>query len=199
MVARLDPTPAEAAGLALLLMGAGVLAALLWWTGGPRPLATGTVPTAAPSPVAGPVTVHVAGAVHTPGVVLLPGGSRVVDAIAAAGGARPDAALGGVNLARVLSDGEQVAVASAATPVGDGADPTSTPAGHVRDPGGRLDLNAATVDDLEDLPGIGPVLAGRIVAWREEYGRFTDVGQLREVTGIGERTFQQLADLVVVR
>lgn len=191
--AWLDATPAETAGLAVLLAGAVAAAGLVWWTSQPGPLTDASAPAAVPTATA-PVrlTVHVAGAVHRPGVVTLPHGARVTDAIDEAGGARPDAVLAALNLARVLEDGERVLVPSPDDP----EVPSAGGAGERTD--GRVDLNRATAAQLEELPGIGPVLAQRIVDHREDHGPFTEVGDLREVPGIGERTFQSLAELVAV-
>ena len=136
------------------------------------------------------VVVHVAGRIQRPGVVVLPAGSRVVDAVEAAGGALPDTSLESVNLARLVSDGEQVRV---------GLPPDPTVPGPAE--GGvdvALDLNSADVDDLDALPGIGPVLARRIVDWRAENGPFTDVGQLMEVAGIGPSVLDDLTGKVRV-
>lgn len=191
--AWLDATPAEAAGLAVLLAGAVAAAGLVWWTSQPSSLTDAPAPAAVPTATA-PVrlTVHVAGAVHHPGVVTLPHGARVTDAIDEAGGARRDAVLAALNLARVLEDGERVLVPSP-------DDPEVPAAGGVGERAdGRVDLNRATAAELEELPGIGPVLAQRIVDHREDHGPFTEVGDLREVPGIGERTFQSLAELVAV-
>jgi competence protein ComEA len=194
----LDASPAELVGLAVLLAGAAVLTGIIWWTGAPRhgdalPVMT---PVVSDEPDRH-IVVHVAGAVHAPRVVHLPEGSRVVDALAAAGGLRVDAATDGLNLARVLADGEQVYVPTVgeADAVAPGAGGSG---GSAWRPDGRLDLNRATAADLEQLPGIGPVLAARIIDWREQNGPFTSVGQLREVSGIGERTLQRLAELVTV-
>lgn len=139
--------------------------------------------------------VHVAGFVARPGVYEVPPGARVVDALDAAGGAIEGTDLSQLNLARVLVDGEQVAVGVPAAPVppgvaGPGAAPTSgsTP----------IDLNTATESDLDTLPGVGPVLAARIVAWRDENGSFSSVDELLEVSGIGESTLADLAPLVRV-
>lgn len=191
--AWLDATPAETAGLALLLAGAVTAAGLVWWTSQPSRVTDGPGPAAVPTATA-PVrlTIHVAGAVHRPGVVTLPHGARVTDAIDEAGGARPDAVLAALNLARLLEDGERVLVPSPDDP----EVPAAGGAGERAD--GRVDLNRATAAQLEELPGIGPVLAQRIVAHREDHGPFTEVGDLREVPGIGERTFQSLAELVAV-
>jgi competence protein ComEA len=158
--------------------------------------AVGVAPSVSMSPTsptapAAQLVVHVVGDVRRPGLVRLPPGSRVADAIAAAGGLVKGGSAGGLNLARPLVDGEQVLV-SRDTPAG------TTGGGGTAASAGPLDLNAATETDLDGLPGVGPVLAGRIVAWRQEHGRFASVDQLREVSGIGERTFARLAPLVRV-
>lgn len=149
---------------------------------------TSATPSAQPD-----LVVHVVGEVRRPGLVRLPPGSRVADAIEAAGGLRKGGSSGGLNLARVLVDGEQVDVvhdAATAPPVASGSGGGS--------PIGPVNLNTATVDDLDTLPGVGPVMAGRIVDWRTQHGRFASVDQLREVSGIGDRTFERLAPLVTV-
>jgi len=181
---------------------------------------TSPQPSAAPSPEPTELTVHVAGLVAAPGVHRLPAGARVGEAIAAAGGAAEGAALDGVNLARPLVDGEQVYVggppgagaevatgAGGAAAAGGGAAAAGGGAaagvaapgggGAVR-PDGLLDLNLATAADLDELPGVGPVLAERILSHREAIGQFSEVGELRDVSGIGEKTFQDLAELVTV-
>jgi competence protein ComEA len=122
--------------------------------------------------------------VARPGLVRLPAGSRVDDAVRAAGGVVDGADAGLLNLARRLVDGEQVLV---------GVDPPPAAAAAPTATGGPVDLNTATVADLDALPGIGPVLAQRIVDWRTEHGRFASVEQLREVTGIGESKYADLA------
>lgn len=161
--------------------------------------ASGGASGAASADVAGVVVVHVVGSVGAPGVVRLPAGSRVTDAVAAAGGALPDADLAGVNLARVLSDGEQVVVPAAADGAGSpGVTPGAGPGTAGGAASGVLDLNAADADALDALPGIGPVLAQRIVAWRASHGRFTSVDELAEVTGIGPTLLAGLQDLVRV-
>jgi competence protein ComEA len=153
----------------------------------------------------GVVFVHVAGAVRRPGLVELPTGSRVADAVEAAGGPSRRAATASVNLARPVVDGEQVLVlrrgdpgasaAGAVTSQPPGAAGAGTPGG----PGGALlDLNAATLEQLDALPGIGPVLAQRILDWRTANGRFTAVDELAEVTGIGEATLSELRPAVRV-
>ena len=140
------------------------------------------------------IVVHVAGQVSAPGIVVLPTGSRVHEALSAAGGATAGADLAAVNLARVLSDGEQVYV-PAPGEIGGGATsgPASAATGQT-----LVDLNRATATELETLPGIGPVLAGRIDDWRSEHGRFTVVEELAEVSGIGPALLEGLRDRVTV-
>lgn len=131
------------------------------------------------------VVVQVVGQVVHPGLVTLPAGSRVADAVRAAGGLRARGSSGGLNLARVLVDGEQVVVSPDATP--DAAAPAAGPGAP-----SVVNLNSATVADLDTLPGVGPVMAARILDWRAAHGRFTSVDQLREVSGVGARTFERL-------
>jgi competence protein ComEA len=140
------------------------------------------------------VVVHVAGLVSAPGVFELPVGSRVVDALEAAGGAQPGVDVSTLNLARVLVDGEQIAVGVPAAPDAAGTQPADGAEAH----GLPLNLNTATEAELDALPGVGPVLAGRIVAWRSEHGPFTAVEELLEVSGIGTATLENLIDLVRV-
>jgi len=138
------------------------------------------------------VAVHVAGRVRRAGLVRLPAGSRVVDAVRAAGGIAPGADLDAVNLARRLVDGEQIRVPARGQAVA--APPPGTPAAPAAGP---LDLNTATAEQLDALPGVGEVTAGRIVAYRTAHP-FTSVDELLEVPGIGQRRFEQLKDLVTV-
>ncbi|MBW3657893.1 MAG: ComEA family DNA-binding protein [Actinobacteria bacterium] len=211
LAARLRATPAELAGLAVLLAGVVAVAVVLSRPSGDAPpgdgaVAGSSVTVGAPAgsvlaPAGGPaeLTVHVTGAVTTPGVLMLPAGARVADAVRAAGGLTRDADPGGLNLARLVSDGEQIVVPVVALPgSGSGGGPPAGGGGGATTADGRIDLNRATAGELEELPGVGPVLAERIVAYRDEHGPFTEVGQLREVSGIGERTFQSLAELVAV-
>lgn len=182
------------------------------WTvlrsGRPTTVAVAPVPRSMPSatPSSTPakmVIVDVAGKVRRPGVVRLPLGSRVADALRAAGGPRPGVDIGLLNLARPLTDGEQVVVGlgsgggSGGPPVpgGDAAGAGASGAGAA---GAQVDLNTATLTDLDGLPGVGPVLAQRIVDWRTEHGPFASVDQLREVSGIGDRKFDDLKNRVRV-
>lgn len=130
--------------------------------------------------------VHVVGMVANPGLVTVPQGARVADAVIAAGGMLPGASVGSINLASPVVDGEQIVIGSVAS---------TNPAGG-EEP--RVAINSATADELEALPGVGPVLAARITAYREEHGPFQDVEDLLAVTGIGERMLASLRDLVRV-
>ena len=167
--------------------------------------AAGSGPAAATSGAAGAspsgrVTVDVAGRVRRPGIAVLPAGSRVVDALKAAGGARGGVDLSSLNLARVLVDGEQILVGRPA-PVGSVAGPAGTGAsggGGAPASGALLDLNTATAEQLEALPQVGPVTAQSILAWRTEHGAFASVDELLEVDGIGDATLRQIAPLVTV-
>ncbi len=163
--------------------------------GTPVPVVSGSA-AAGPSASASPrpdLVVHVVGEVRKPGLVRLPPGSRVADAIEAAGGLRTGGSSGALNLARPLVDGEQVDVSREAQ-----ADPPPAARGTGGAPAGPVDLNTATLEQLDTLPGVGPVMAGRILDWRTQHGRFASVDQLREVSGIGDRTFERLAPLVTV-
>lgn len=145
------------------------------------------------------VVVHVAGKVRRPGVVRLPVGARVVDAVDAAGGVRRGADLSTVNLARVLVDGEQVLVGLDTRAAMPGTSTTSAPSGAGAEVASvPLDLNLATEADLDTLPGIGPVLAARIVAYREQSGPFQSVDQLLEVSGVGPAVLGGLEGLIRV-
>ena len=134
------------------------------------------------------LVVDVVGKVRRPGLVSLPAGARVADAIRAAGGLLPGASPGLLNLARKVSDGEQVAVA-----VDIGSPDVSAPSAST-----TVDLNAASVAQLDALPGVGPVLAQRIVDWRTAHGDFSTVDQLREVSGIGDAKFASIKPHVTV-
>ncbi len=206
--ARWDPGRSGASSLWI----AGLLAALLLigWTwldrprvdavdGAPAAPAASTAPSTAPvgeaAETSTTVVVAVVGQVVQPGLVTLPSGSRVADAIAAAGGLLAEADPAAVNLAAVVADGEQIAVGpSGAIPAGGAPGVgTGTPGA-----GGLVDLNAAGVAELDALPGIGPVLAQRIVDHRSRQGPFRSVDELDDVPGIGPATAAELAELVTV-
>jgi competence protein ComEA len=156
-------------------------------------------PTSSPTPEV--LVVHVAGQVRRAGIVRLATGDRVVDAVDAAGGATAEADLAAVNLARPVVDGEQVYVPRPGELPPAPASPAGSAAGGAEGPGGAgavIDLNTADAPALDSLPGVGPVLAERILAWRTEHGRFTSVDELGEVSGIGEKLLAQLSDRVRV-
>jgi competence protein ComEA len=191
----------------LLGIVAAVVAAVGVWREAPRaepvaglPALVTTTEAAAPASsvaaVPDDLVVAVAGKVRQPGLVRVPPGSRVADAVEAAGGVLPGVDLAGVNLARKVSDGEQVAVGVPPAPDSGPSHTTGGEAGATGPAATPLDLNAATVEQLDALPGVGPVTAQRIVDWRTRNGRFATVDQLREVEGIGERRLGQLRELV---
>lgn len=158
---------------------------------------TSSTPDPSPSPSAESIRVHVLGAVSSPGVVTVPQGAIVQDALHAAGGLTEEADPGELNLAARVSDGQQIIIGTRQAPRGDvvAAEPQPS-AGSSTSGSGTLSLNNATAEQLQSLPGVGPVLAQAIIAWRNENGPFTDVSQLREVSGIGPKIFERLAPLV---
>jgi competence protein ComEA len=162
------------------------LGAWIWTSAGAEEPPLPTVPTIASASVVTPVVVHVAGAVRHPGVYRLPAGSRVVDAIEAAGGATALAVLSGVNLAAEVIDAAQVVVPTL------GHHPSALP------DDGLVAVNQASASDLESLPGVGPVLAGRIVSHRDENGPFETPEDLLDVSGIGEAILARLRPLIRV-
>lgn len=221
MRSRVPFEPGSTPVLAVLGGIAVAVAACWWWWGRPqgpvpvtRPpdavavsaLPTSAPPTAGAVPVGGPspgasvgsspatITVDVRGTVASPGPRELPAGSRVMDAVAAAGGTT--GRYGPVNLARVLTDGEQVRVGpgsgaiASPVPVASGG-PTAAAVA-------AIDLNTATEAQLEELDGIGPVLAAAIVQWRTDNGPFTSVDDLLDVSGIGDQTLAGMRDQVTV-
>lgn len=240
---RADPGRAGTVGLAVIAALAVLVTVATMITDRPAPVTSAKLPAvhavAASSAhddpdhrdgpaVAGPVVVSVVGLVHAPGLVTLPAGSRVADALTAAGGAVAGADTTGLNVAQVLADGEQIVVGLAAQPGASGSSASSvagegpvrstgptrasgsgstpgmgSPPGARTPPGsghararGSVDLNSATVEQLDALPGVGPVMAAAIVAWRQRHGRFRNVDQLGEVTGIGPSRLAKLRALV---
>jgi len=160
-------------------------------------------PTATPAPTPAPLIVHIAGAVVDPGVYRLPPESRLVDAVQLAGGLTADAAIAWVNLAAPLQDGQQIVIpfAQSAEAAVDGQQAAQRTAPTVQviapDPG-RININTASEQELDTLPGIGPSLAARIVTYRREHDGFDEPRELLEVSGIGEATFAELADCICV-
>lgn len=178
------------AGLILVLVA---VAAGVWWERD----AAESIPTPPPSDTLtnenpadrSTITVHVAGLVSRPGLVELSEGSRVADAIAAAGGLLPGARAEAINLAAPLSDGQQIVVPGAQN------DGPATPG---RTTNGKVHLNQASASELDSLPGVGPVIAERIVTYREEHGPFESIEDLLDVPGIGEAKLADLRDQVQV-
>ncbi|GAA3806691.1 ComEA family DNA-binding protein [Streptomyces chiangmaiensis] len=214
------------AALSVLLVAAVVFAAQHFWTGRTQqvrapevvraaasygePGARGANRFAEPGASAGPqppdgtgapagmaVVVDIGGKVRRPGLQRLPAGSRVADALRAAGGVRPGTDTDGLNRARLLVDGEQIVVGGPTSAPGTGAAGSAT-GGSAADaaPITPVSLSTATVDQLDALPGVGPVLAQHIVDYRAQHGGFRSVAELREVNGIGERRFADLRNLV---
>lgn len=178
----------RAVPLVLLAVVAVVLGGTVGWARRPpAPQLEGSATTGTSILETETIEVHVAGWVLSPGVVTLPAEAMVADAVAAAGGLLPGASTGAVNLAAPVGDGDQIVV-----PGPGGAADSSSAVGDT----GLLSLNQATVSDLETLPGVGPVLAERIVAYREDHGRFETVEDLLEVPGIGEAKLASIRDLV---
>lgn len=208
--------------LSVLLVVAAVFAVQHFWSGRTQPVAAPEVvreaaaygaatpgpatedratardPEPGATPTAGPradIVVDVGGKVRKPGVHSLPAGSRVEDALRAAGGVQPGTKTDGLNRARFLVDGEQVMVGASAPapPPGPG---TASGGQAGAGPAAPVSLNTATTDQLDTLPGVGPVLAQHIIDYRTQHGGFRSVDELREVNGIGERRFADLRDLV---
>lgn len=176
-----------------------VAAGVAWWL---RPHAESVPPPAAPVTTAAParsgpdrlLVVSVVGRVRRPGLVRLAEGARVADALRAAGGPLPGTNTTSLNLAAKVSDGEQIVVGVTPPPAPAGAGDASGPA----PAGGKINLNTATEADLDELPGIGPALAQRIIAFRTEHGGFRSIDELKQVSGIGDARFADLKDLVTV-
>jgi competence protein ComEA len=171
------------------------------WAGRPHtvvvpPAAAASLPRPSPGPppalaaARAGLVVDIAGKVRNPGLRKLPAGSRVADALKAAGGAVPGADTSALNLARLLADGEQLLVGAPAPP-SSGAS-AAGPGG----PAVPVSLSTATLDQLETLPGVGPVLAQHIVDYRTQHGGFASIDQLNDVTGIGDHRFTDLKPLV---
>ncbi len=217
---RADPGRAGTIGLAVVGVIAVLVTVFTVMRDKPPPVVSAKLPpvqmasSASPTPSGTPssdqpVVVSVVGLVHKPGLVTLSPGARIADALAAAGGTLAGADLVGLNIAQRVADGQQIVVGIAPAPgepttLGSGVSPSSATPGAttaspaVPAPSGLVDLNTATVEELDALPGIGPVTAAAIVAWRDANGRFTGVDQLAEVDGIGPARLEKLRPLVGV-
>ncbi len=186
-------------GVAVGLMGAGLILLI-----SNRPRGQPVTLLAPPTPP--PMWIHVAGAVSNPGLVSLPTGSRVQDAIQAAGGLLPEANAGSLNLAALLQDGDRIVVpARLPTAAPQESDPGSTSAAtppakslDVQPEVKRININTATLAELDTLPGIGPVTAQSIIAYREAHGPFNSIEEIMDVPGIGPVTFERIKDLITV-
>lgn len=232
MQLRCGTDPKTLAALVLVLVVAVGFAVQHFWTGRPEPVrapaaersvgASGPAPRPSSQPSSsssaaavanGPpgeagrqLVVDVTGKVRHPGIHRMPPGSRVIDALQAAGGVLRGVNLRGLNRARRLTDGEQIVVGAPGGGAGGGPGPTDAGAGGAGSggggsdagggPGGPVSLSSATEQQLDSLPGVGPVLARHIIEFRTQHGGFTSVEQLRQVTGIGDRRFADLRPLV---
>jgi competence protein ComEA len=216
---RWDPGRRGAAALGVLLIAA--VAATGWWLAASRPHEvpiSGPAPTpatissspvsatpgsTAPSPSVSamptgqPIIVDVAGKVRHPGIYQLKSGARVYDALRAAGGPRPGVSTVSLNLAELIHDGEQILVGAPSNGSGGvGSGASAAESGSASGAATIVDLNTATLEQLETLPGVGPVLGQHILDWRDAHGQFASADQLREVSGIGDVRFAQLRPLV---
>ena len=183
----------------ILYMIAGVLfglfVAVLVWVVARGP--SGQAVTLRPVPTEKPIVVHISGAVPRPGVYALAQGSRVQDAISAAGGFLADAEKTGINLARTLEDGEQLDIpyAEGASPVILEPPPAATEAPSSAE---LININFASQSELESLPGIGPTTAQKIIQYREQNGPFVATEDIINVSGIGPGTYERIKDLITV-
>ncbi|MGW0902403.1 helix-hairpin-helix domain-containing protein [Streptomyces sp. NPDC002853] len=210
--------------LLVVLALAAVFAAQHFWAGRTQPVRAPDVVGAAPDrgaqpspspgapppaegdgrqaagPGGGRIVVDVSGKVRSPGILRMPAGSRVADALKAAGGVRPGADTDGLNRARLLIDGEQVVVgapaAAPAAPAAPGAGAGASAGATGASPTAPVGLNTATAEQLDELPGVGPVLAQHIIDYRTEHGGFRSVDELQEVNGIGDKRYADLQNLV---
>jgi competence protein ComEA len=183
------------AAVVLVLLGLGI-AVLVSALGSHGSTATVPPPTSTAAPTEAPggtLFVHVLGAVERPGLYTLSDGDRAVDAIASAGGFSATADQSQLNLARLIVDGEQIYVPT----IGE-APPAASSGAVGTGAGGKVNINTADAATLETLPRVGPAMAKRIVDWRAANGRFTAVEDLMSVSGVGEKTFEQLKDLVTI-
>jgi competence protein ComEA len=165
-------------------------------------LATMPAPSLVPTATQAPILAYVTGAVAHPGVYALPQDSRIENAIAAAGGATSDANMLAINLAERVHDAQQIYVpyqSDTATPILPTPMPTAASVSTGSSGSQRVNINSASVSELETLPGIGPALAQRIIDYRVTNGPFNAPEDIINVRGIGEQTFQQLRDLITVR
>jgi competence protein ComEA len=198
------------AHLATLIASVGIVGLLQWWVARPpgveiRVIEPTLAPTATitPSPTPAPIAVYVSGEVARPDVYLLAASSRVVDAISAAGGFTAGADQVVVNLAQPLSDGMHVHVpargeAPTPAPLSQAAPADSTASSQARTISGPININTASPEELDLLPGIGPAIAQRIVEYRTTNGPFRSIEEIKQVSGIGDKLFEKIRDLITV-
>lgn len=180
--------------IVLVLVALAVTVGIGIWRGQTAPVeqvAASPHVTEPPDVVTAETYVHVSGAVHKPGLYVVGPGARVIDAVSAAGGLADDAEESAINLARPVSDGEQLVVPAE----GEAPEPSVPGRGSVP---GLVNINSSDEAALEELPGIGPALAGRIIDWRDTEGPFGTVDDLLAVSGIGPKVLESLRDLVTV-
>ncbi|MDX1437162.1 MAG: helix-hairpin-helix domain-containing protein [Anaerolineales bacterium] len=181
------------------LLGAGVI-----WVVASQP--RGQPVTLRPPPTAAPILIHVDGAVASPGVYPLPEGSRIREAIEAAGGFASTADPAGINLAMKLADGDMLwipdlsadTLAPRQTGLAQGAGNTPDGGNRPQSANSLIEINKATQEELESLPGIGPATALKIISYREEHGPFTTIDEITRVSGIGPATFEEIKNLITV-
>lgn len=196
------PRPPRLPYLLMLLLIVGVFALTVYFLRRPEPVPLAVITLVpSPTPTIAVLLVDVRGSVARPGVYTLPVGSRVRDALALAGESLPEGDIRRLNPARKLNDGEQIYVPSI-------AETTLTPAATLKSdrqptptktPFGKINLNTATVDQLDLLPGIGPAIGQRIVDYRTQNGPFTSIEELKKVRGIGDVIFAGIQNLVTVQ
>ncbi|GAB2687397.1 hypothetical protein GCM10027271_57990 [Saccharopolyspora gloriosae] len=202
--ARLDPGRAGRLGLLLAAALALIIVIVTTWVDRPvaepapgPPLPVQPAPAApAPPPPPPELVISVVGEVARPGLVTVRPGARVADALEAAGGSNAGSDITALNLARRLADGEQLYVAVPVPPGANTGQAESSPGTGTSST--KVDLNTATEEQLDALPGVGKVMAERIVQWRTEHGRFGSIDQLQDVDGIGETRLSKLRELVQV-
>ena len=190
---------------AMVLLFVIVLAGTIFWLRRPEPTPALTIITPTPRATAtlASIIVDVRGAVAKPGVYTLPLGSRVQDALAQAGDVQSNAETRGLNLARKLNDGEQIYVPTVGeatlTPPAPTKSAASGAPAATKAPAGKINVNTATIAELDTLPGIGPTIAQRIVDYRAQNGDFKKIEDLKQVRGIGDALFDQIKDLITVQ
>ena len=190
--------------LAMTLLFAIVLIGTIFFLRRSEPVpVTITTATPRPSPTLASIMVDVRGAVNKPGVYTLPAGSRVQDALSSAGEVLSNADLRPLNLARKLNDGEQIYVAlvgeATAVPPPSSSAKSSAARTPTKAPLGTININTATVEELDALPGIGPAIAQRIVDYRTQYGDFKKIEDIKNVRGIGDALFNEMKDSITVQ